>query len=89
MTPNGDQWNEYFEVTGVESCGFIIDVKIFNRWGAMIYESNNYQNDWNGTASKGSVGNADTLPNGTYYYILTIKNSGLKPFTGYIYLGTK
>ncbi|MCX7550473.1 gliding motility-associated C-terminal domain-containing protein, partial [Xanthomarina sp. F2636L] len=89
VTPNGDQWNEYFEVTGIEDCGFVIDVKIFNRWGAMIYESGNYQNDWNGTASKASIGGADKVPNGTYYYILTLKNSGLKPFTGYIYLGTK
>ncbi|HLV39064.1 gliding motility-associated C-terminal domain-containing protein, partial [Xanthomarina sp.] len=89
VTPNGDQWNEYFEVTGVESCGFVMDVKIFNRWGAMIYESGNYQNNWNGAVSKGSIGNADKVPNGTYYYILTLKNSGLKPFTGYIYVGTK
>ncbi|MCX7547293.1 gliding motility-associated C-terminal domain-containing protein, partial [Xanthomarina sp. F1114] len=89
VTPNGDQWNEYFEVTGVEACGFVMDLKIFNRWGAMIYESNNYQNNWNGATSKGSVGGADKVPNGTYYYILNLKNSGLQPFTGYIYLGTK
>ena len=48
----------------------------------MIYESNNYQNNWNGTTSKASVGNADKVPNGTYYYIITLKNSGLEPFTG-------
>jgi gliding motility-associated-like protein len=89
VTPNGDQWNEYFEISGIEECGFVFDVKIFNRWGAMIYESNNYQNNWNGTTSKASVGNADKVPNGTYYYILTLKNSGLKPITGYVYLGTK
>ncbi len=77
------------EISGIEECGFVFDVKIFNRWGAMIYESNNYQNNWNGTTSKASVGNADKVPNGTYYYILTLKNSGLKPITGYVYLGTK
>jgi gliding motility-associated-like protein len=89
ITPNGDQWNEYFEVTGIETCGFVIDVKIFNRWGALIYESGNYQNNWSGTASKASVGNSNSVPTGTYYYILNLKNSGFKPFTGYVYIGTK
>jgi gliding motility-associated-like protein len=89
VTPNGDQWNEFFEISGIEECGFVFDVKIFNRWGAMIFETSNYQNNWNGTASKASIGNADKVPNGTYYYIVTLKNSGLKPFTGHIYLGTK
>ncbi|MDU8887242.1 gliding motility-associated C-terminal domain-containing protein, partial [Yeosuana sp. MJ-SS3] len=89
VTPNGDQWNEYFEITGIELCGFEIDIKIFNRWGALIYESHNYQNDWNGTAHSSSFGNADKVPAGTYYYIVNLKNSGLNPFTGPIYLGTK
>jgi len=89
VTPNGDQWNEFFEITGIETCGFINEVKIFNRWGALIYESNNYQNDWNGTAHKSSIGNSDKVPAGTYYYIVNLKDSGLEPFTGPIYLGIK
>ena len=89
ITPNGDQWNENFEISGVELCGFVMNVKIFNRWGALVYESDNYQNDWNGTSVKSSLGNAGTVPNGTYYYIVTLKDSGLAPFTGPVYIGTK
>ncbi|MEN3322094.1 gliding motility-associated C-terminal domain-containing protein, partial [Mariniflexile soesokkakense] len=89
VTPNGDAYNEFFEISGIELCGFRYDVKIFNRWGALIYESNDYQNDWNGTASRKSVGAASKVPNGTYYYIVTLKDSGLAPFTGPVYLGTK
>ena len=44
---------------------------------------------WEGTASKKSIGAASTVPNGTYYYIVTLKDSGLAPFTGPVYLGTK
>lgn len=33
---------------------------IFNRWGRIVYQSNNYQNDWDG-------GN---LPDATYFYVL-------------------
>jgi len=89
ITPNGDQWNETFEISGVELCGFIMEIKVFNRWGALVYESNNYQNNWNGKSASGSIGNAGTLPNGTYYYIVILKDSGLPPFTGPVYLGTK
>ncbi|CAM1333089.1 gliding motility-associated C-terminal domain-containing protein [Tenacibaculum aestuariivivum] len=89
VSPNGDVWNEYFEVTGVESCGFITNVKIFNRWGARVFQSNNYTNNWNGVSEGLTFGNAERLPAGTYYYIVILENSGLKPFTGAIYLATK
>ncbi|MCO7185496.1 gliding motility-associated C-terminal domain-containing protein [Tenacibaculum sp. XPcli2-G] len=89
VTPNGDSWNEFFEVTGAESCGFIANVKIFNRWGARVFESKNYVNNWNGTSDGATFGSAERLPAGTYYYIVILENSGLKPFTGAIYLGTK
>ena len=88
VTPNGDAYNEFFEISGIELCGFIYEVKIFNRWGALIYESDNYQNDWNGKAMN-SIGAAGKVPNGTYYYIVILKNSGLNPITGPVYLGTK
>ena len=89
VTPNGDAYNEYFEISGIELCGFIYDVKIFNRWGALVYDSDNYQNDWNGAASSGSIGTAGKVPNGTYYYIIKLQDSGLNPITGPVYLGTK
>ncbi|MEZ4797285.1 MAG: gliding motility-associated C-terminal domain-containing protein, partial [Flavobacteriaceae bacterium] len=89
VTANGDQWNEYFEVTGIEGCGFTVEVQIFNRWGAMIYESKDYQNNWNGFVHGSSIGGSEKVPTGTYYYIITLKESGLKPFAGPIYVGTK
>ncbi|MCG8731188.1 HYR-like domain-containing protein [Tenacibaculum finnmarkense] len=89
VTPNGDSWNQYFKVTGAESCGFRVNVKIFNRWGARVYKSNNYANNWNGVSEGLTFGSAERLPAGTYYYIVLLENSGLKPFTGAIYLATK
>ncbi|TLG99008.1 T9SS C-terminal target domain-containing protein, partial [Bizionia argentinensis JUB59] len=89
ITPNGDQYNEFFEILGSANCGYSYDVQVFNRWGAIIYKQTNYQNNWNGTAHKSSIGGANSIPNGTYYYIINIKNSGFKPITGYFYVGTK
>ena len=84
ITPNGDPYNEFFEVKGIETCGFIIDVTFFNRWGNKVFEARDYQNNWNGVSRSGS----GFLPAGTYYYIVTLRNSGFEPFTGFIYLGT-
>ncbi|WP_242134685.1 gliding motility-associated C-terminal domain-containing protein, partial [Aestuariivivens marinum] len=95
VTPNGDSFNESFDITGITAdCGFEISVKIFNRWGALIFDNNNYSigegaGEWRGQAHKSSIGGANTVPNGTYYYIITLENSGLPPFTGPVYLGTK
>ncbi|RXJ51353.1 HYR-like domain-containing protein [Gelidibacter gilvus] len=89
VTTYADGKNDFFTITGVENCGFTVELQIFNRWGAMIYESHNYQNDWNGAASKASIGNSNFVPTGTYYYVVNLKNSGLKPFAGPIYVATK
>ncbi|WP_396601438.1 gliding motility-associated C-terminal domain-containing protein [Algibacter sp. R77976] len=89
ITPNQDQWNEYFTVNEIKGCGFKIDLKIFNRWGAIVYQSDDYQNNWNGTSSKRAVGSSDKVPTGTYYYIINIIDSGLNPFISTFYIGTK
>ncbi|WP_179349007.1 DUF6923 family protein [Winogradskyella pacifica] len=88
VTANGDAYNETFTVTGIEDCGFVIELQIFNRWGAEIYKSNNYLNDWRGEAHSSSIGSSGKVPTGTYYYIINLKNSGLEPIAGPIYVAT-
>ncbi|GAA4808862.1 gliding motility-associated C-terminal domain-containing protein [Litoribaculum gwangyangense] len=99
ITPNGDGYNDTFDIAGIDLCGFVAEVKIFNRWGALVYESDNYtlgsietsgaRGDWDGSSPRSAVGTAGKLPNGTYYYIIKLRNSGLSPLTGPVYLGTK
>ena len=90
VTANNDGINDLFEVSDVESCGFTAAVIIFNRWGKIVYQSDNYQNDWGGYNQEGgiTIGSDGALPTGTYYYIVNIVGSGYQPRTGYIYLGT-
>jgi hypothetical protein len=54
ITPNNDTWNEVFALP-VSGGGAL---KVFNRWGRKVYQSEDYQNDWNG----------GDLPAGTYYW---------------------
>ncbi len=88
VTPNGDMHNDTFIIQGNVDCGFIFDVKMFNRWGAKVFDAKNYQDNWDGYSEK-SFTSSNQLPAGTYYYVIEVRNSEFKPITGYIYLGTK
>ncbi|UKM64132.1 gliding motility-associated C-terminal domain-containing protein [Flavobacteriaceae bacterium GSB9] len=97
LTPNNDLRNDTFNVfyklneaiDDLSTCDIKVKVQIYNRWGTKVFESNDYDNTWQGTAPKNASGNAEKLPTGTYYYIVDLINSGLKPIQGYIYFGTK
>ncbi|MFD0975354.1 gliding motility-associated C-terminal domain-containing protein, partial [Salinimicrobium gaetbulicola] len=86
VTPNGDQINDRFEIGLDLDCGFIYNVKIFNRWGSLVYEANDYQDNWDGRSRSSVTG--DQLPAGTYYYLVEVIGLG-ELVQGYIYLGTK
>jgi len=90
VTANGDNINDVFSITGLEYCEYVFDLKIFNRWGAMVYEQEDYQNNWGGTAPDNAVGSSGTLPAGTYYYLVDAKapSGAVKTINGFIYLGT-
>jgi gliding motility-associated-like protein len=49
FTPNGDAHNETFAVVGLNMEDF--EMLIFNRWGELIYKSNNPQEAWDGTVN--------------------------------------
>ena len=66
FTPNGDGVNERWLVTN-GNCVIDINAQVFNRYGAKVFESNDYKNNWDGTY-KGKL-----LPDGTYYYILSFR----------------
>ena len=61
ISPNGDGLNDLFKI---ECADFkSVNLKIFNRWGDLVFEADNYNNDWGGEHD-----GAD-LPPGPYYYI--------------------
>jgi len=79
ITPNGDGLNDLWIIDCIEEFPDN-QVKIFNRWGSLINSYNHYDNVlqvWKGTNL-----NDKTVPDGTYYYILTIKD--MKPRTGWV-----
>ena len=66
FSPNGDNINDRFVIPGLEEFPGS-SLSIFNRWGQEVYESPDYQNDWDGRGKNGNQ-----LPSDTYFYILGI-----------------
>lgn len=62
ITPNGDGSNDKFVIKNIEEIESST-ILIFNRWGKKVYESNNYDNTWEG----------DNLADGVYYYVIKYK----------------
>lgn len=70
FTPNGDGINDKWLVTQGSNCTSQIEVKVYNRYGSMVYSNLNYSNDWNGTYE------GKPVADGTYYYRITFRLLG-------------
>lgn len=57
---NNEKRLEYEPYTTLNEYYMRTKLVIFNRWGRIVYQSNDYKNDWDG-------GN---LPDGTYFYVI-------------------
>ena len=76
ITPNLDGRNDYFVLRGIGSLG-TTELLIFDRRGMKVYETNDYQNDWDGVDY-----NSNPLPDDTYFYVLRFDNGS--SLSGYI-----
>ena len=86
ITPNGDGQNDTWVIDCIESFP-LNKVSIFDRWGDKINEFENYNNSpvvWKGTNTKN-----EQVPDGTYYYVVAIKDGG--SYKGWVFVrgGTK
>ena len=64
ITPNGDGKNDTWDINKpsvLSGC----PVSIFNRWGKLVWQSNSYNNQWDGTNNEG-----EPLPDGNYFYTI-------------------
>ena len=90
ISVNGDGENDYFKIEGIEYYPKN-NLKIFNRWGVLVYERDGYTNNepFDGHSNGRATISADSkLPQGTYYYILEYEDSYDQSHTekGWLYL---
>jgi gliding motility-associated-like protein len=77
ITPNGDPYNEYFILNGLEETLGKTELVIFDRRGMQVFRSANYNNDWNGLDDNGKE-----LPEDTYFWVLRSANG--KSLSGFV-----
>ncbi|MBI2270868.1 MAG: gliding motility-associated C-terminal domain-containing protein [Bacteroidetes bacterium] len=71
FTPNGDSKNDTFVISAKGQVSEF-NIKIYNRWGLLVFESNDINNSWSG-----KIGSSDAS-DGTYYYLLNFNSSCIK-----------
>jgi gliding motility-associated-like protein len=88
FTPNGDGINDAFTIVGLEQYPEN-NIKIFNRWGDLVFSAEPYLNDWIGNSNNKKMRlTGEQVVDGTYFFILDL-NTGDKPINGYVELKTK
>lgn len=71
FTPNGDNVNDLFEIKACDNlANFENELTVFNQWGSIVYQTENYENNWDGTWKN------KPLPEASYYYSFRIKIAG-------------
>ncbi|MFN5181933.1 MAG: gliding motility-associated C-terminal domain-containing protein, partial [Bacteroidota bacterium] len=75
ITPNGDGKNDIFFITNIENFP-INSFAVFNRYGAKLWEAQNYNNT--NVVFKGIDIDGNELPPGTYYYVLEYQGKTAK-----------
>ncbi|MBT8205345.1 MAG: gliding motility-associated C-terminal domain-containing protein, partial [Eudoraea sp.] len=90
VTPNGDGRNDFLFIRGVEAA-LNNSLKIYNRWGVVVYEGNNYNNLTNvfdgRSRGRSTISVNEYLPAGVYFYIFEYQKDQ-KNITdkGYLYI---
>ncbi len=68
ISPNQDEFNELFRP--FDPWGYVseVDLKIYNRWGTLMFETRDPQIDWDGTDKT----SGQKVSDGVYYYHIAI-----------------
>ncbi|URC11141.1 gliding motility-associated C-terminal domain-containing protein [Flavobacterium sp. B183] len=78
FTPNNDGANDLFRIDCIETYPNN-ELKVYNRYGSLVYSKQHYENDWDGTANvSGVINRGDMLPTGTYFYVIAIGDGTVK-----------
>ena len=81
FSPNDDGLNDLYVIPQLNQLDG--SVKVWNRWGDLVLEEDHYENDWNGSCQTALCAGNGSLPEGTYFYHITVDEI---TFKGYLTL---
>ena len=70
ITPDGNGSNDEFIINCIEELQDT-HLEVYNRWGQLVFETDNYDNTWEGTSQNGEL-----LPEGPYFFVLDYRDNG-------------
>lgn len=76
ITPNGDGFNDEFIIDGTKQ--FTLHINIYNRWGTLVYSSDDYQNDFIGQDKNGNE------LEGTFYFVIQAEENSNVSSNGFL-----
>ena len=82
FSPNGDNISDTWVIANIERFGDN-RVTVYNRWGAKVFEANNYRNNWNGSSRNTGT---RKLPVGAYHYLIEFADPTQPALQGWIYI---
>ena len=85
LSPNGDGFNDFFNIEGLYNIFLNHKLLIYNRYGSLVFVGNN-DKKWDGTSNHGIFSNSKRLPTGTYFYVLYLNEDNYSSKTGWVYL---
>ncbi len=85
FSPNGDSINDRFEIVGLRNIFDAFELRIYNRFGNLLYKGNNNKEDWDGISEYGLL-KGSILPPGVYFYVLNLNDANYRPIQGRLYL---
>ena len=69
LSPNGDNINDILKIKAPKECEKF-NISVYNRWGQLVWVQAEYDNTWAGQSLNGQ-----SLPDGTYYIILSLPDA--------------
>ncbi len=87
ISPDGNGQNDTWELPELINYPNSV-VKVYNRWGNLVFEEKGYYTGWDATPNVSTGANLlmdnKMLPEGTYFYIIDLGDNNFEPYTGYI-----
>jgi gliding motility-associated-like protein len=80
FSPNSDSKNDLFLIPELDAYNNA-HLIVFNRWGNKVFETDDYQNDWDGTCQGNACLGNGILPEGTYFYSLDVNGQHFDGYT--------
>lgn len=87
ISANGDGLNDFFFVDGLRDIFLDFEIQIYNRWGKLLWTGNQNTDDWRGEVTTNPSLYGSLAPDGTYFYVLYLNDTGYpEAYQGFVYI---